>query len=200
MVLTQEGVLVVLDGLQTSEQDGDWLGGPLWQMQLGSNLTNSEPEGDWFDLSDFPITTQNIERSRGDLPKRLNLVAKMAAGPGRTHGVAPGFAAPPTCNNVTQAGGCDWRAQSSGAGGWQTLYSKQKIAQNSHALFVTVFVPYPVSAGRAVAEGSARAINITTSDDGATVVLTPYEASTSLIVKLDVHGAWNVTDFRDLSQ
>lgn len=193
MVLTQEGALVVLDSLQTSEQDGDWLGGPLWQMKLGSNLTTSESEGDWFDLSDFPITTQNIERLRGNLPARLNLVAKMGAVPGRTHGVAPGFAAPPTCNNVTQAGGCDWRAQSSGASGWQTLYSKQKIAQNSQALFVTVFVPYPAIAGRAVAESLARGVTITTSDDGATVVLTPYEASTALIVKLDVHGAWNVT-------
>ena len=46
MVLTKEGVLIVLDGIQTSEQERGWLGGPLWQMSLGSNLTDVEPEGD----------------------------------------------------------------------------------------------------------------------------------------------------------
>ena len=46
MVLTKEGVLIVLDSIQTSEQERGWLGGPLWQMSLGSNLTDVEPEGD----------------------------------------------------------------------------------------------------------------------------------------------------------
>ena len=46
MVLLKEGALIVLDSIQTSEQDGGWLGGPLWQMNLASNRTNSEPEGD----------------------------------------------------------------------------------------------------------------------------------------------------------
>ena len=118
----------------------------------------------------------------------------MGAATGRTHGIAPGFAAPPSCSNVTQGGGCDWRAQSGPfVGGWQTLYSKQKIPQNSQALFVSVFVPYPAAAGRAAAEKVARSIDVTTSDDGATVVLTPHGAAVALTVKLDVHGAWNVT-------
>ena len=41
------------------------------------NRTRLEPEGDWFDLSGFDITTSSIDRYRGLLPKRLNLVAKM---------------------------------------------------------------------------------------------------------------------------
>ena len=74
------------------------------------------------------------------------------------------------------------------------MYSKQKIRQNSRALFVTAFVPYPAVAGRVVAKGLARSINITTTSDGATVVLTPHGASTALTVEIDVHGAWTVTD------
>jgi hypothetical protein len=118
MVLTQEGALVVLDSLETSEQDGGgWLGGPLWQMNLASNctaclhtgnctdvqgqqpapaqcnLTASEASGDWFDLSGFEITTGEIERFRGMLPPQLNLVAKLGGGSGQTHGVTPGYSA-----------------------------------------------------------------------------------------------------------
>jgi hypothetical protein len=117
MVLTEEGALVVLDSLEASEQDGDWLGGPLWQMNLASNcsiclmqgnctgvnrklplpaqcnLTRSEPSGDWFDLSGFEIAVGQIERYRGMLPPQLNLVAKMGGGSEQTHGVTPGYSA-----------------------------------------------------------------------------------------------------------
>ena len=32
MVLTVEGALIVADSLKTSEMEGGWLGGPLWQI------------------------------------------------------------------------------------------------------------------------------------------------------------------------
>ena len=61
MVLIEEGALIVLDSIQTSEQEGGWLGGPLWQMTIGSNSTISEPEGggDWCGNVFFvPFSTQ----------------------------------------------------------------------------------------------------------------------------------------------
>jgi hypothetical protein len=142
MVLTAEGTLVVADSLKTSEMEGGWLGGPLWQMNMASNCTNDclanhnctkladpssaststptpnqcnrtrlEPEGDWFDLSGFDITTNPIDRYRGLLPDRLNLVAKMGNGQpslGRKHGVAPGWMAPDNCPDSSPSG-CGWR-------------------------------------------------------------------------------------------
>ena len=216
MVLLKEGPLIVLDSIQTSEQDGGWLGGPLWQMNLDSNRTRDEPgkmpcahvpslraclsekhpvsEGDWFDLSGFSITTNQIARLRGELPERLNLVAKMGSADGRTHGVAPGFTAPFACANVTPTGGCDWWEQAGqrDRSGWQTVWSKQRIPENSRALFVSVFAPYTASGGRAAAKTIADGIAVKTVGDGATVTLTPQGAAAALTVTLDVHGVWDV--------
>ena len=218
----------MLDHLQTSEQDGGWLGGPLWQMDLASNctscenfgnctsvhgvqprpdqcnLTKPEAEGDWFDLSGFEITTKPIDRFRGMLPKRLNLVAKMANGKGKTHGAVPGFMASSTCPSPTATGGCDWAAQpafSTRPKGswlgfpWQTLWSKQRIASNSAAAFVSCFVPYEAASGKAAAQAVAKSIEIqlAASDDSATVTLTPFGATKPLTVTLDIHGKWSVS-------
>lgn len=78
---------------------------------MQGNMTQLEDPGDWFDLSGFEITTQQIDRYRGQLPVQLNLVAKFGSGRGKTHGVAPGWLAPDRCPNPTSAGGCDWRKQ-----------------------------------------------------------------------------------------
>ena len=226
MVLTAEGALIVLDHLQTSEQEGGWLGGPLWQMNLASNcsfcehygnctgvpgaqprpnqcnLTKPEPEGDWFDLSGFEITTKPIDRFRGLLPTRLNLVAKMANGVGKTHGVAPGFMASSTCSSPTATGGCDWAAQGGGSGRvpwlgfpWQTLWSKQRIPSNSSATFVSVFVPYEAASGKTAAQAVARSIDIQVSatDDNATVSFTPHGGAKQLTIRLDINGKWQVS-------
>ena len=47
MVLTAEGALIVADSLKTSEMDGGWLGGPLWQMvsQSCATLTTGRVAG-----------------------------------------------------------------------------------------------------------------------------------------------------------
>ena len=55
MVLTKEGALIVLDSIETSEQEGGWLGGPLWQMNLASNCTAC-------------LATDNCTGVRGKLP------------------------------------------------------------------------------------------------------------------------------------
>jgi hypothetical protein len=152
------------------------------------------PEGDWFDLSGFSITTNQIARLRGELPERLNLVAKMGSADGRTHGVAPGFTAPFACANVTPTGGCDWWEQAGqrDRSGWQTVWSKQRIPETSRALFVSVFAPYTATGGRAAAKAIADGIAVKTAGDGATVTLTPQGAAAALTVTLEVHGAWSV--------
>ena len=75
---------------------------------------------------------------------------------------------------------------------WQTLWSKQRIASNSRALFTSVFVPYPAAAGRAAAQTVAEGIDVVAAGDGVVVTLTPHGAATALTVSLDVHGNWSV--------
>ena len=170
------------------------------------NQTRVEPEGDWFDLSGFDITTNPIDRYRGLLPKRLNLVAKMANGDsdaGRKHGVTGGWMAPDNCPD-SSPDGCGWREPGFGNATrnpspwpgfpWQTLWSKQRIPENSRALFVSVFVPYETAAGRAAARALAKSIGIDVAADSesATVKLTPHGSAQELTVALDIHGKWSV--------
>ena len=237
MVLTAEGALVVLDKLDASEQDGGWLGGPLWQLNLASNCTGclrygnctrgakgkvptpaqcnlTAPEGpddDWFDLRGFEITTQPIDRYRGQLPERLNLVAKFANGDGgsgtgigggggaRTHGSSPGWLAPSTCPHPSPRGGCDWKAQNFSESDarlrepwgngfpWQTLWSKQRIGSNGTALFVSVFVPYKAAGGRGAAAAVASSVEIETRS-GIAQPGGPPEGVEGATVKLTPHG------------
>ena len=262
MVLTVEGALIVADSLKTSEMEGGWLGGPLWQIvspscvphliglcflhttvaawvlqNVASNCTSTclahhncskrwdpsstsaatptpdqcnrtrvEPEGDWFDLSGFDITTSPIDRYRGLLPKRLNLVAKMGnAQPAlnRKHGVTLGWMAMDNCPDSSPTG-CGWREPGFGNATrhplpwpgfpWQTLWSKQKIAENSRALFVSVFAPYETAAGKSAAQALAKSIAIDVAADSAsaTVKLVPHGSAQELTVDLDIHGGWSV--------
>eukprot|EP01051_Picozoa_sp_SAG22_P002094 SAG22_NODE_89_length_21278_cov_16.698758_13_plen_122_part_00 len=119
--------------------------------------------------------------------------------------MTPGFMAAATCPSPTAAGGCDWAAQPGFAAGnppgpwlgfpWQTMWSKQKIAENSAAAFVSVFVPYEAAAGKAAAQAVADSIEITVaaSDDSAVVKLTPHGAADQLTVELDVRGKFHVS-------
>ena len=78
---------------------------------------------------------------------------------------------------------------------WQTLWSKQRIASNSAAAFVSCFVPYEAASGKAAAQAVAKSIEIqlAASDDRATVKLTPDGATKQLTVTLDIHGKWTVS-------
>ena len=131
----------------------------------------------------------------------------LSGGPPRldkTHGAAPGFMASSTCPSPTATGGCDWAAQPAFSNRpkgswlgfpWQTLWSKQRIASNSAAAFVSCFVPYEAALGKAAAQAVAKSIEIqlAASDDSATVKLTPDGATKQLTVTLDIHGKWTVS-------
>jgi hypothetical protein len=148
------------------------------------NQTRVEPEGDWFDLSGFDITTSSIDRYRGLLPKRLNLVVKMANGDsnaGRKHGLTEGWMAPDNCPDSSHES-CGWRELGFGTAmrdsrpwpgfPWQTLRSKQRIPENLRAMFVSVFVPDETAAGRAAATAVAKSIqtDVAADSESATVL------------------------------
>ena len=152
--------------------------------------------GDWFDLRGFRRTTTWGERLRGTEPPALHAVCKMASGGGRSHGVSLGFMAPPTEVWVPNA-----RHPSPWNGApWQTLWSKQRIAGGTRALFVTVFVPYDPARRRGGDVQRGVSISLGASSESAVVQLSaaavapPSAASVSSIeVQVDIHGAWNVT-------
>jgi hypothetical protein len=76
---------------------------------------------------------------------------------------------------------------------WQTLWSKQRIPENSRALFVSVFSPYETAAGKLAAQALASSIHIDVApnSESATVKLTPHNSAHEVTVKLDIHGKWS---------
>lgn len=210
VTLLEDGVMVVLDSLQTSEQQGGWLGGPLWQMKLASNCSGNVnvtvcnmskpqlPGGDWFDLRGFELTTNFIDVVAGRLPESLNLVAKFGGASGTEYGSSPGWQAMPYCQNKE----CVWEnpvlhdnhPQPWFGAPWQTFWSKRRIASSSRALFASVFVPYKVALGEGASAAIASKIQIETDDAAGTTVvnLVLPESNTPATISMDVMGKWHI--------
>ena len=110
----------------------------------------------------------------------------------------------PRFRKTTSPTGCGWREPGFGNATrhpqpwpgfpWQTLWSKQKIAENSRALFVSVFAPYETAAGKSAAQALAKSIAIDVAADSAsaTVKLVPHGSAQELTVDLDIRGKWSV--------